>query len=119
MPFLVDSVTGNLNQWNCQVHLVIHPVVRLRRDDIGVRDELLPPVTNGKVGISEAVMHLQIAEQSDPMALAKIAADLAGVLDDVRVAVTDWPAMLGQLDDANARMQAGAFPQSDAEVAES
>ncbi|MBT5898795.1 MAG: NAD-glutamate dehydrogenase [Rhodospirillaceae bacterium] len=119
MPFLVDSVTGNLNQWGCQVHLAIHPVIRLRRDDQGARQELLPPVANGKPGISEAVMHVQIAEQSDGAALEKIAADLRGVLADVRVAVADWPAMQGQLDDAVEQMQGGGFPQSEDEVTES
>ena len=122
MPFLVDSVTANLNKWDCQVHLAIHPVVRLRRDDHGERQELLPPVANGKVGISEAVMHIQIAEQSDSATLETIATDLAGVLADVRVAVTDWPAMLAQLDDAIDGMDgqgAANLPQSTAEVEES
>ncbi len=92
MPFLVDSVTGNLNKWDCRVHMAIHPVVRLRRDEGGERLELLPPVApsiNGKAGNSEAVMHIQIAEQSDPATLERIAADLAAVLAGVRVAVTD------------------------------
>ncbi|MBT5079834.1 MAG: NAD-glutamate dehydrogenase [Rhodospirillaceae bacterium] len=119
MPFLVDSITSNLNQWDCQVHLAIHPVVRLRRGDNGAREELLPPVPNGKPGLSEAVMHIQIAEQSDPGALQKITDDLCGVLRDIHVAVSDWPAMLAQLDDTIANMKTGAFPQSKAEVAES
>ncbi len=119
MPFLVDSITGNLNQWDRQVHLAIHPVIRVRRDDQGRREELLPAVPNGKVGIGEAVMHIQIAAQSDGAVLDKIAADLRGVLADVRVAVTDWPAMQGQLDNAIEQMQTGVFSQSEEEVAES
>ena len=119
VPFLVDSVTGNLNHWDFQVHLVIHPVVRLRRDEAGQRVELLAPVANGGTGLSEAIMHIEIAEQSDPGALRKIADDLRGVLADVRVAVADWPAMQAQLDEAIEHMKSGACPQSKEEVAES
>ncbi len=119
MPFLVDSITGNLNHWNSRVHLVIHPVIRLRRDDAGQRVKLLPPVVNGKAGLSESIMHIQIAEQSDPDALQKIADNLRGILADVTVAVTDWPAMQSQLDEAISHMKTCVGPQSKEEVAES
>ncbi|MDA1097723.1 MAG: NAD-glutamate dehydrogenase [Proteobacteria bacterium] len=118
-PFLVDSITGNLNHWDHRIHLAIHPVIRLRRDDEGRRVELLPPAGKGKAGLSEAIMHIQIAEQSDPGALHKIIDDLRGVLADVKVAVADWPAMQSQLDEAIAHMEAGACPQSREEVTES
>ncbi|MBC8240628.1 MAG: NAD-glutamate dehydrogenase, partial [Alphaproteobacteria bacterium] len=117
-PFIVDSITGNLNHWDCQVHLAIHPVVRLRRDGEGRRVELLPPLANGKTGLSEAVMHIQIAEQSDRGVLEKIAEGLRGVLADVKVAVADWPAMKLQLDEAIAHMATSTLPQSKEEVAE-
>jgi glutamate dehydrogenase len=119
MPFLVDSIVGNLNHWDARVHLAIHPVIRVRRNDKGTRQELLPPVVNGKPGLSESVMHIQIAEQSDQGALDKIVQDLRGVLADVGAAVTDWPAMLAQLDDAIVQMNSSKFPQSQDEVAES
>ncbi|MBT4044379.1 MAG: NAD-glutamate dehydrogenase, partial [Rhodospirillaceae bacterium] len=119
LPFLVDSITGNLNHWQNQVHLVIHPVIRLRRDDAGQRLELLAPVANGKTGLSEAIMHIQIAAQSDPGVLQKISDDLRGVLADVKVAVADWPAMQAQLDEAIDHMKAGSGPQSKEEVSES
>src|SRR4051812_5725987 len=35
MPFLVDSVTAALNAMNLTVSLVIHPIVRVRRDEGG------------------------------------------------------------------------------------
>ncbi|MDP6874376.1 MAG: NAD-glutamate dehydrogenase [Alphaproteobacteria bacterium] len=119
MPFLVDSVIGNLNHWDREVHLAIHPVIRLVRDEKGLRQELLPPMTNGKPGLSESVLHVQIAELSDQVALEKIADDLHGVLDDVKVSVADWPAMLDQLDNAVEQLKTGTFPQSKEEVAES
>ena len=33
MPFLVDSVTAELNYQGLTVHLVIHPIVNIARDD--------------------------------------------------------------------------------------
>ncbi len=119
LPFLVDSITGNLNHWDSRVHLVIHPVIRLCRDDEGRRLELLPPAANGKTGLSEAIMHIQIAEQSDSDALQKITDDLRGVLADVKVAVADWPVMQSQLDEAIDHMKSNTGPQSKEEVAES
>ena len=35
MPFLVDSVTGLLTDLGHEVYLVIHPIVRVERDDEG------------------------------------------------------------------------------------
>src|SRR5262249_9499301 len=35
MPFLVDSVTAELTRQEIGVHLVIHPVMRVERDDKG------------------------------------------------------------------------------------
>ena len=35
MPFLVDSVTAELNRQDTSVHLVIHPIMRIERDGKG------------------------------------------------------------------------------------
>jgi len=35
MPFLVDSVTAEINRNDAEVHLVIHPIVSVRRDANG------------------------------------------------------------------------------------
>jgi len=40
MPFLVDSVTAEINRNEAEVHLVIHPIVSLRRDPKGKLLEL-------------------------------------------------------------------------------
>ena len=42
MPFLVDSVRMALNRRGLTTHLVIHPVVRLRRDGEGRVDMTVP-----------------------------------------------------------------------------
>jgi glutamate dehydrogenase len=97
MPFLVDSVTAALNALDHIVHLVIHPVMRVRRDDAGRVVDLLASDGGDGNGAAEAtresVMHIEISEQSDKSRLETIAAKLDAVLTDVRNAVADWQAM--------------------------
>ena len=42
MPFLIDSVSMELNRRGFGVHLIIHPVLGVRRDDDGELIEILP-----------------------------------------------------------------------------
>ena len=94
MPFLVDSVTAALNGIDLIVHLIIHPVLRLRRDGAGKIVELLDEAASDGAGsLRESLMHVEISEQNDPARREAIAARLLSVLDDVRHAVADWPAM--------------------------
>ena len=43
MPFLIDSVSMELNRRGCGVHLIIHPVLSVRRDADGQLVEILTP----------------------------------------------------------------------------
>ena len=92
MPFLVDSVTAELNHRNLTVHLIIHPVVPVDRTGAG---KLRGIAGEGEVSEipSESVMHLQITEQTDAALLTELTASLAKVLADVRAAVEDWRPM--------------------------
>jgi glutamate dehydrogenase len=98
MPFLVDSVTAALNGYGATVKLVIHPVVRVRRDRSGRILELLSgPEPNGDDALRESMMHVEIGEERDPARLKAIAATLENVLLDVRHAVMDWQPMRSAL----------------------
>ena len=85
MPFLVDSVTMALSERGIGVHVLGHPVIRMRRD----RGGRLVEVGDG---VPESLMHLEIDRQSADEA-ARIEADIRAVLGDVRAIVRDWPAM--------------------------
>ncbi len=98
MPFLVDSVTAEINRNDAEVRLVIHPIITLRRDAKGKLIELLDakPKAQGRFAagpgpqaIGESVMQIQISEQPDKK-LAEIAKGVEAVLRDVRAAVEDW-----------------------------
>lgn len=92
MPFLVDSVTAEINRQELSVHLVIHPVLNIRRDAKGVLTAL-----DAKGGALESVMQLRISAINDGPRLQKIQERLEKVLSDVRIAVKDWPAMREKL----------------------
>ena len=104
MPFLVDSVVGNLSRMGHVFHLLVHPVVRVARDEAGARQGLL---ASGEAGIAESVMHIQVGEQTGREALGAIEDRLAEVLADVRLSVEDWSGMMERLDDAIAELEAG------------
>ncbi|MCA1939863.1 MAG: NAD-glutamate dehydrogenase [Caenispirillum bisanense] len=92
MPFLVDSVTAELNRLDLVVHLVIHPIVHLRRDDSG-RVAELSETGEDESAHPESIMLIEITEQGEPAVLAAIAEQIEQVLHEVRAAVVDWQAM--------------------------
>ena len=117
MPFLVDSVTVELNRRDLGVDLIIHPVLSIRRDARGRLETLLEPGAPSDEGRPESFMHFEVTRQ--PVgALAGIAAGVASVLADVRAAVDDWLPMRGQLDEVTNGLAADAAFVAEAEIAE-
>ena len=94
MPFLVDSVLATFGDRD--VHLLIHPQVRVRRDEEGTLCEV---VEDGSTGTPEAWMHFEIDQAADPAADQALEDRVRRVLDDVRVAVVDWAAMTAECTD--------------------
>ena len=66
MPFIVDSVTMELARGSYGIDLVIHPVIRVRRDDDGQLLEVLEPDASAPDAIAESVLHAEIARERDP-----------------------------------------------------
>ncbi len=91
MPFLVDSISMEITRHGNGIHLMIRPIVRVRRDEDGNLEEV---VDEG--GIRESTIHVELDKQTDPQALAELRDDLVRVLGDVHAAVSDWPSMLEQ-----------------------
>ena len=91
MPFLVDSVTMAVHRCGLAIELVIHPVLRVMRADgelVGLTSEGAAPD-----GIAESFLHVEFERVTDERALARVEEAVRVALTDVRVAVTDWPAM--------------------------
>ena len=98
MPFLVDSITSALVQRDIDIHLVVHPQVRVRRDESG---RLLETCDEDWVAgddedsdvLNESWMLLTIDRESDEDRREELETVLKDVLSDVREAVEDWPTM--------------------------
>ena len=114
MPFLVDSVTAELNRRNLTVHLVIHPIVSVVRSRGGKLQDVLDDREGPDIH-HESVMHIQISEQTDAAILRDVQDGIARVLDDVRAAVEDWRPMRVRLADVIADLdtKAGLLPKQD------
>ncbi|MDX2221228.1 MAG: NAD-glutamate dehydrogenase [Rhodospirillaceae bacterium] len=91
MPFLVDSVTAELERIEEPAQLVIHPIVTVERDAAGKLKRLCEPDDSG--GANESVMHIEIGELADSDMAERITDTVTSVLGDVRLAVRDWQAM--------------------------
>lgn len=92
MPFLVDSVTAELNRQDLDVYLAIHPIYKLRRDAKGTLSAVLALGEPDVDTLTESWMHLQITEQSGKR-LDEVKKGVEGVLADVRAGVDDWRPM--------------------------
>ncbi|MBX2832115.1 MAG: NAD-glutamate dehydrogenase [Rhodospirillales bacterium] len=92
MPFLVDSVTSALHALDLTVHLVIHPIMRIARDENGDLQSVAG--VEESQDPRESVMLVEIDEQTDKAVLEEIHNRLENALTDVGLAVRDWQPML-------------------------
>jgi glutamate dehydrogenase len=94
MPFLIDSVGMELNRRGFGVHLIIHPVMRVRRDGSGRLEEVLPPADDApEDAIHESIIHVEVVRQTDREQLEAMRVHVQRVIGEVRAAVEDWPKM--------------------------
>ena len=114
MPFLVDSVTAEINQRERKIHLLLHPVVRVTRDAKGNR------VDGGSDGgaITESYMHIEIDQESEPKELDLLCKSIERVLADVRVSVADWRTMRQRLQEDIQELDSKKLPMPPEEVEE-
>ncbi|HYN38547.1 MAG TPA: NAD-glutamate dehydrogenase, partial [Rhodospirillales bacterium] len=115
MPFLVDSLTAELNRRELAVLLALHPVLSIRRDPGGRLLALAAADAPADESCVESFMHVEVTRQPTA-ALADMAAGVTAVLADVRAAYGDWFAARSRLGAVIASIPAGD-PDSEAEEA--
>ena len=90
MPFLVDSVTMEVNRQGHTLHLLVHPLAKTERDREGGLAAFAPA---GRDGAGESFIHVEVDRVSEPDRLKALGEGLLAVLADVRAAVEDWKPM--------------------------
>jgi glutamate dehydrogenase len=109
MPFLVDSVRMVMTAMGLGIHLVLHPMLHVVRED-------------GRYGTcedgpaNEAWMYLEV-DRCDAARREALHKRLLEALDDVRVAVTDWSAMRDRCDELAHELEHSVLPLGTAEAA--
>ncbi|HYO78763.1 MAG TPA: NAD-glutamate dehydrogenase, partial [Thermoanaerobaculia bacterium] len=97
MPFLVDSVSAEITRRERKIHLLLHPIIRARRDQDGNRIELTDTLAAPTDAIVESYMHVEIDQETQPEELESIRASIENILREVRLAVGDWRTMRERL----------------------
>ncbi|HKH75485.1 MAG TPA: NAD-glutamate dehydrogenase, partial [Rubrobacteraceae bacterium] len=118
MPFLVDSVRMEVNRQGYAIHLMLHPVIKVRRDAEGRLLEVLPPDSDDEDAVSESVIHVEVDRQTEPEVLRDLQDNLARVLEDVRAAVEDWPKMREQARGVVLELESDPLPFEAEDLAE-
>lgn len=90
MPFLVDSLTVEVNRQGYTQHLIIHPIFFTQRDASGNLQKINYAEANKS---QESFIHIAVDRQTAPEKLQTLKDGIISVLSDVRAAVEDWRQM--------------------------
>jgi glutamate dehydrogenase len=114
MPFLVDSVLGELADRKLTIRLVAHPVFGVRRD----ADKLVElGASDAADSVRESFIHIHL-DPFDAATCADIVHALGKVLAEVRLAVHDWRPMLERVNGIVADLKTNPPPLPVDEIAE-
>ncbi|MGE3304447.1 MAG: NAD-glutamate dehydrogenase [Rhizobiaceae bacterium] len=99
MPFLFDSIMGEITESAGEPLLVIHPVLLARHDESGVSAILGEAAAGRGDALADriSVIHVHVPRLSADDATA-LGQHLERTLRQVRAAVSDWKPMLGRLE---------------------
>ena len=89
MPFLVDSARMEINHQGYAIHMILHPVIKVRRDAEGRLTDILPPDSDEEDAISESMIHVEVDRQTEPPVLEDLKRCIEKTLADVRASVEE------------------------------
>jgi glutamate dehydrogenase len=109
MPFLVDSIMGEIQALNVAVRLVAHPIIRVERAEGGAYQRIIGVSTRPETGgnhdaIQESVIVI-LLDALSPEQRRDLMTAISTTLDDVRIAVSDWQAMVARMQQAASRFE--------------
>jgi glutamate dehydrogenase len=105
MPFIVDSVLAAINRQGLTVHITVHPVVRVKRDNSGKITKVAR--ADSDTGNLESYVRFAIDKETDAQHIKLLKQEILKVLADVRVAVRDWQKMREKMCEARGLMEYG------------
>ena len=116
MPFLVDSVVGEINQYGLDIRLFVHPVFIVERNVAGglIGFNAAPNIG----GRRESFIQLHVEGTQDAAQRAEIVHALEAILADVRISVDDWRPMLARAREVIADLRLNPPPLPVEEIAE-
>jgi glutamate dehydrogenase len=121
MPFLVDSLMGELTERGLGVRLVAHPIFAVTRGKDGKLTGA-PAEARGDGGKTaarnESFIHVHIERIDDAQKRDEIAHALEWVLVDVRLCVQDWRPMVARVNEVIAELKANPPPVPVGDIAE-
>ena len=120
MPFLVDSVMGELQVRGLGVRQLLHPTFKTQRDSAGRLKAVLGPGDQSwSDGRQESYIAIYLDKPLSEATQADLVGTLSSILDEVRAAVTDWKSVLRlvevaarRLEEAPANLPAGVLAES-------
>src|SRR5664279_4259192 len=115
MPFLVDSVMGEISDRRLDVRLVSHPVIGVRRE-AGKLVAFGAPDAPSAARESFIPVHVEAIE--DEAACADLVAALTNILGEVKLSVQDWRPMLERVNSIVAELKTNPPPLPVDEIAE-
>jgi glutamate dehydrogenase len=118
MPFLVDSVSAEIHRRERKIHLLLHPVIRTRRDPGGHRVEVTDTRHAPTDAVVESYMHAEIDQETEPGELESIRASIENILREVRLAVQDFRTMRARLKEDTDELETAKLPMPPEEVTE-
>jgi len=106
MPFLVDSIMGEIQARGIRTRLVLHPIFKTRRSATGALQAI---TAAGDRAWGDGTQESYISVHVDPLsetAARELVAALSQILDGLRIAVADWVPMLERVRKATRDLEA-------------
>ena len=115
MPFLVESIGMVFSQLNIGVHLIVHPVLNVRRDARGRLRAVSPASSDTR---QESWQLIEIDRPRDEAQARELLQRLNHALVDVRKAVTDFRRMLERVRAVAHELERASLPVPASHAAE-
>ena len=118
MPFLVDSVAGELHERGLDIALLVHPIFSIERDAAGNLIGFEAATNGDGKGRRESFIHIHIEGLQEQAAREDLVTTLEAILAEVRVCVSDWQTMLARVRELIADLRQNPPPLPAPDIAE-